>query len=97
MPKTVVRLIIEIIGGLVVSAGLLSLFISGTYAYVHAAGVTHYTLNLLGLAFFRISYVAGHYAGHTISAGMGIVWLLTTAFILVLGEIRHRLVTHRWL
>ncbi|NLR09185.1 MULTISPECIES: LlsX family protein [Lactobacillaceae] len=97
MSKTVVRLTIEIIGGMIVSAGLLSLIISSTYAYVQASGVTHYTLNLLGLPFFRISYVAGHFSGYTHPGGMGLTWLLATVGILALGELRHRIVTHQWL
>lgn len=97
MSKTAVRLTIEVVGGLIVSAGLLSLIISSTYAYVHASGVTHYTLNLLGMPFFHIRHVAGHFSGQTDAMGMGVVWLVATVGILVLGELRHRLVTHRWL
>lgn len=97
MHKTLLRLCIEVIGGMVVSAGLLSLIISGTYAYVHASGLGHYNLNVLGLSFFHISYTAGHFHGQTNSLGMGYAWLAGTAMILVLGELRHRLVTHRWL
>lgn len=97
MRKTVLRLSLEIMGGMIVSAGLLSLIISSTYAYVHASGVAHYNLNLLGLSFFRISHVAGRFSGQSNSLGMGYVWLAGTAMILVLGELRHRLITHRWL
>ena len=97
MRKTVLRLSLEIIGGMLVSAVLLSLIVSETYSYVHAAGIAHYNLNLLGVSFFQIRHVAGHLSGQTNVHGMRDIWLAGTMLILVLGELRHRLVFHRWL
>jgi len=89
MKHRLIRLSIEGLASFLIITALLSMSISGAYAYVHAERMSSYTLNIFGLGFYRIFRSAGKISGATLTQGMSIIWLVGSVMLWSLSEWRH--------